>query len=220
MGLYISGVKRIIIADDHAVVRTGLQLILEETANLSITGECSSGEELLYKLSKDHDCYDMVILDIHMPGRDSIEVLKEIRSSYRDLPVVIFTMNNDDSFMIKMFQNGASAFISKDLPPEIILDTLQKVFEKKRYLTNEQASKIAEITIEGNDGLPRPEKLSPREYQLLREIASGASYDEIAHRLNLSKNTISNHRMRILRKLNLKNNSDLTRFAYKMGILQ
>lgn len=212
--------KNIIIADDHAVVRTGLQLILEETDKLAITEECSTGDELLYKLSKNSSLYDMVILDIHMPGKDSIEVLKLIRSTYRNLPVVIFTMNNEDSFMIKMFQNGASAFISKDLPPEIILDILLKVSEKKRYLTHEQAKKIADLTLDGEDRNPGPDQLSPREYQLLREIASGASYDEIAGRLNLSKNTISNHRMRILRKLNLKNNSDLTRFAYKMGILQ
>ncbi len=212
--------KNIIIADDHAVVRTGLQLILEDTDQLSITEECSSGDELLYRLSQSHSSFDMVILDIHMPGKDSMEVLKIIRSTYKELPVVIFTMNNEDSFMIKMFQNGASAFISKDLPPEIILDILLKVSEKKRYLTNDQAKKIADLTIDGEETVPGPEKLSPREYQLLREIASGASYDEIARRLNLSKNTISNHRMRILRKLNLKNNSDLTRFAYKMGILQ
>ncbi len=210
--------KKIIIADDHAVVRTGMQLILEETPELTIAAECATGDELIGLLEKDH--YDIVLLDIHMPGKDSVEVLKEIRKKYPRLPVVIFTMNNEDSFMIKMFQNGAAAFISKDLPPENIVSSIKKVLNQKRYLTDEQAKKIASLAIDMEDHIPGVEDLSPREYQVLREIALGVRYDEIAQKLRLSKNTIANHRMNILKKLHLKNNSDLTRFAYKTGIIQ
>jgi DNA-binding NarL/FixJ family response regulator len=210
--------KKIIIADDHAVVRTGMQLILEETQDLSIADECRDGDELLEKLRQ--GAYDIVLLDIHMPGKDSVEVLKEIRREYPELPVVIFTMNNEDSFMIKIFQNGASAFISKDLPPGSIIEIIRKVLKQKRYLTEKQSEIIARLTIDMENSRPGTKDLSPREYQVLKEIALGKDYNEIAHNLGLSKNTIGNHRMKILKKLNLKNNSDLTRFAYKNGIIE
>lgn len=214
----LASMKRIIIADDHAVVRTGMQLILEETPDLTIAAECSAGEELLEKLKK--ETYDIVLLDIHMPGKDSIEVLKELRKRYPELPVIIFTMNNDDSFMIKIFQKGAAAIINKELPPEDIISIIREVIKKKRFLTDLQSEKIAKLTIDMKDSSSGIETLSPREYQVLREIALGSSYDEISNNLGLSKNTIGNHRMKILKKLQLKNNSDLTRFAYKTGIIK
>lgn len=210
--------KRIIIADDHAVVRTGMQLILSATSEFSIAAECSTGDELMRELKK--NSYDLVLLDIHMPGTDSIEILKEIKKDHPGLPVIIFTMNNDDNYMIKTFQNGASAFISKDLPPETIVSIIKKTERKKRYLTDIQATKIAELTIDPSENQTSLSSLTTREYQVFQEIAQGNSYSDIAKKLSLSKNTIGNHRMSILKKLKLKNNTDLVRFAYKTGLLR
>lgn len=210
--------RRLIIADDHAVVRTGMQLILEETDDLTIASECSTGEDLIDLLGESE--FDLVLLDIHMPGKDSVQVLKEIRKERPSLPVVIFTMNNEEGFMTRMFQNGAAAFISKDLPPENIIEILRKVLDQKRYLTDEQAKIIASLAIDPQQNSDGTRSLTPREYQVLREIAMGSSNAEIAAKFGLSKNTVGNHRMNILRKLNLKNNSDLTRYAYRSGIIE
>ena len=139
-------IKRIIIADDHAVVRTGLQLILEETTDMSICGEASNGFELIEKLKS--DTYDLVILDISMPGKDTMDLMKEILSAWPLLPIVVFSMNPDEIYAVRMIRNGASAYINKETNPEQIIEILRIVLSGKKYFTQKQSAMLAELVIE------------------------------------------------------------------------
>jgi two-component system, NarL family, invasion response regulator UvrY len=212
-------VKQIIIADDHAVVRTGLQLILDETSDLSITDEARNGQELLDKLAS--NVYDLVILDISMPGKDAMDVLKEIKTNYSRLPVVIFTMNPDEIFAIRMIRNGADAYINKETKPPQIIEVLRTVANGKKYFSPAQAEMLAEIVTSPEKANPLlHEQLTDREFQIFFMMALGLKKTEIAEKLIISKNTISNHRNNILRKMKMSMNSELTRYAIQHGIIQ
>jgi len=212
-------VKRIIIADDHAVVRTGLQLILDETPDLSIVEEARNGQELLDELELNK--YDLVLLDISMPGKDAMDVLSEIKSKYKELPVVIFSMNPDDIYAIRMLSNGASAYINKETKTNKIIEVLRTVVAGKKYFFPQQIEMMAEMI-----GNPEKKKtfqhqaLTDREFQIFTMLASGIRKSEIAEKLSISKNTVSNHRNNILRKMNMSMNSELTRYAVQNGIIQ
>ena len=211
--------KRIIIADDHAVVRTGLQLILDETSDLSITDEANNGQELLDKLGVNE--YDLVILDISMPGKDTLDVLKEIKDKWPALPVVIFSMNPDDIHAIRMIRNGASAYINKETNPEKIIEVLRIVVNGKKFFFPHQAEILAEtITSPGKSNPTIHDLLTDREFQIFFMLASGLKKSQIAEKLAISKHTISNHRNHILKKMNLSMNSDLTRYAIQQGIIK
>ena len=211
--------KQIIIADDHAVVRTGLQMILDETSDLAITGEVSDGNELLEKLPQGN--FDLVILDMSMPGRDALDILKEIKSNWPTLPVVIFTMNPDEVYALRMIKAGASAYINKETRPDRIIEILRTVAGGKKYFTPLQSELLAEAVVQ-----PEPanlfihETLTDREFQIMFVLASGLKKSEIADKLQLSKNTVGNHRNNILKKMNLSTNSELTRYAIQHGIIK
>ena len=212
--------KRIIIADDHAVVRTGLQLILDETTDMSICDEAVNGDELIEKLRRNR--YDLVLLDISMPGRDAMDVLKEIKTTWERTPVVIFSMNPDEIYAVRMIRNGASAYINKETDPKRIIEILRIVLSGKKYFTQQQGSMLAEWIIEPEKSVDSllHETLSDREFQIFFMMASGMKKSEIAEKLTISKHTIGNHRTNIMRKMNLASNSDLTRYAIRNGIIK
>ncbi len=212
--------KRIIIADDHAVVRTGLQLILDETNDMSICDEAANGDELIEKLRRNH--YDLILLDISMPGKDAMDVLKEIKITWERTPVVIFSMNPDEIYAVRMIRNGASAYINKETDPQQIIEILRIVLSGKKYFTPQQGIMLAEWVIEPekNVGSLLHETLSDREFQIFFMLASGMKKSEIAEKLVISKYTIGNHRTNIMRKMNLTTNSDLTRYAIRNGIIK
>ncbi len=213
-------IKRIIIADDHAVVRTGLQLILEETTDMSICGEASNGFELIEKLKS--DTYDLVILDISMPGKDTMDLMKEILSAWPLLPIVVFSMNPDEIYAVRMIRNGASAYINKETNPEQIIEILRIVLSGKKYFTQKQSAMLAELVIEpekNTNSFPH-QTLSDREFQIFSMLASGLKKSEIAEKLSISKHTIGNHRSNIMHKMNLATNSELTRYAIQHGIIK
>lgn len=211
--------KQIIIADDHAVVRTGLQLMLDETLDLCISEEAQNGQELLDKLSR-HE-YDLVILDISMPGKDALDVLKEIKTKWSELPVVIFTMNPDDTHAKRMIRNGASAYINKETKTAQVIEVLRIVANGKKYFFPHQAEMLAEMVSSPRKSNPEiHELLTDREFQIFFMLASGLKNAEISGKLAISKNTISNHRNNILRKMNMSQNSDLTRYAIQQGIIK
>jgi len=212
--------KRIIIADDHAVVRTGLQLILDETTDMSICDEASNGDELIEKLRRNR--YDLVLLDISMPGKDAMDVLKEIKTTWERTPVVIFSMNPDEIYAVRMIRNGASAYINKETDPKRIIEILRIVLSGKKYFTQQQGSMLAEWVIEPEKSVDSllHETLSDREFQIFFMMASGMKKSEIAEKLAISKHTIGNHRSNIMHKMNLTTNSDLTRYAIRNGIIK
>ncbi len=210
--------NRIIIADDHAVVRTGLQLILDETEDMEIVEEARDGDELLEKLKE--SVYDMVILDMAMPGKDALDVLKEIKKNAPELPVVIFSMNPDEPNAVRMIQNGASAYINKQTKSKQLIDILRIVASGKKYIFPHQAEMLVEAVsaIGKQKGVPH-HLLTDRESQVFILLASGVRISEIEEKLSISKSTISNHRNNIMKKMSMSLNSELTRYAIKHGII-
>jgi two-component system invasion response regulator UvrY len=212
--------KKIIIADDHAVVRTGLQMILDATPDLCITGEARNGEELLEQLTR--ETYDLVILDISMPGKDTMDVLIEIKTRWPELPVVIFSMNPDEIYAIRMLTNGASAYINKETKPRQIIEILRTVFGGKKYYAPLHTEIMATMVMEGPrtaQRLPHT-TLTDREFQVFSLLASGIRKSDIATKLEISKNTLSNHRNNIMKKMSFTSNSELTRYAVQHGIIK
>lgn len=209
---------RIILADDHAVVRTGLQLIFDATEDLLLEDQCKNGDELIEKLR--HNEYDVVIVDISMPGTEIFDLLTDIKQINKDLPIIVFTMNPESSYAVRMFKNGASAFVNKEEQPEVLIKAIRMVAQGRKFYTTEQAEMLANYVSEGNDHQEKPhESLTDREFQVMCLIASGMSKTEMAESLSVSKNTISNHRNNILKKLNVSNNAELTRYVLKYGII-
>jgi DNA-binding NarL/FixJ family response regulator len=209
---------RVIIADDHAIVCTGIELILNHTLDFRLVEQVRNGDELLKKISVFD--YDALIMDVLMPGRDSLDVLKAIKEIKPNIPVMVFSMNNDENLVVRMLMNGAGAFVSKESPSEDILKTLGQLVRGMKVVTERQREILEEYkeTSEIN-GEEHKTILTDREYQVLHFIARGTKSAEIATSLSLSKNTISNHRNNLLKKLKLRNNSDLTRYAMQQGII-
>lgn len=210
---------RIIIADDHAVVRTGMQLILDETSDLSICCEVSNGTELMHQLLKAP--YDLLILDASMPGRDGLDLLKEVKTLYPQMPVVIFTMNGDDHYAIRMIKAGAAAYIQKETQPSEIIHVLRTVIGGKRYFFPHQAELLAEMVSDPHrfNKLPH-ELLTDREFQIMFMLASGLKTNEIADKTALSRHTVANHRTHILKKMGMEGNAEITRYAIQQGIIK
>ncbi len=207
---------KIIIADDHSIVRKGLKLILEEEFSLSEFDEAVNGDELVQKISEND--YDLVILDIVMPGKDAIDTLKMVKSIKPDLPVLVFSMNPEKNFAIRMIRAGASGYLNKDCPQEQLIDAITKTYSGRDYISPTLSEQLASKLREGAKKSPQ-ELLSDREFQVLRLIAAGQTLDEISSNLYLSKNTISNYRNNIMKKLGLRNNSEITIYAIKNQLI-
>ncbi|ASB48601.1 response regulator [Alkalitalea saponilacus] len=210
--------RRIIIADDHAVVRTGLQLILNETDDLSLCAEATNGEELIKLIINDK--FDLLILDASMPGKDGLDLLIDVKKINPELPVIIFTMNNDSHYAVRMIRAGASAYINKETDTDLILNAIRKVLQGKHYFLPEQSDLLEDILNLPQSLYQLPhEQLSDREFQIMFLLSSGLKNGEIAAKLKISKNTVANHRTSILKKMNLENNAELTRYAIQHGII-
>lgn len=203
---------RIIIADDHAVVRTGLKQIIESDPNLRVTGEASNGFELIEKIQEGN--YDVVLLDISMPGKDGLETLKDVKRIKPRLPVLIFTVYPEDQYAVRLLKAGAAGYLNKECEPEELIEAIHRVAMGRKYVSENLAEILAQ-KIEETSSVPLHESLSDREFQVLCMIASGRTIKQIAEELQLSSNTISTYRIRILEKMKMKNNAELTHYAIK-----
>lgn len=202
------------IADDHAVVRAGVGLILDQTGDIQLKFAASSSRELLQWLA-DHTA-DVIILDISMPGKDGLDTLKDLMLQHPGIPVIIFTMNAERHFRTRMMRNGAYAFINKEESSEVLLKTIRDAaagIPRKIDWYEDQE------TEEESGSLPHDE-LSDREFQVLRLLAQGLKTQEIANMLSLSKNTVQNHRNHILTKMNFDTSTELIRYALKYGLIE
>jgi two-component system invasion response regulator UvrY len=199
-----------LIADDHAVVRQGLRQILQETSDMQVTGEAASGPEALDRARG--DLYDVVVLDITMPGRSGFEVLKELRVERPELPVLVLSMHAEEQFAVRLLKAGASGYLNKESAPDELVKAIRKVVAGGRYVSPTLAEKLAFEIDAGSDKLAH-ETLSDREFQVMRMMASGKTVKEIAAELSLSVKTISTYRARILAKMNLHTNAELIHYA-------
>jgi DNA-binding NarL/FixJ family response regulator len=207
---------KILIADDHPVVRRGLKQILAEERDLKAAGEAANAIELLEKVRREH--WDVVLLDITMPGRGGLEVLKELRRDFPKLPVLVLSVHPEDQFGLRVLKSGAAGYLTKDSAPEELVKAVRKVCGGGKYVSPSLAEKLA-LHLEADSDKPPHEILSDREFQVMRLIAAGKSVSEIAKELSLSVKTISTYRTRILEKMNLKTNAELTRYAIERRLV-
>lgn len=208
---------KILIVDDHAVVRQGIKQIITDMDGPVEVGEAGNGSDAV-RMLRDGE-WDMVLLDINLPGKNGIEVLKQIKSEWKKLPVLMLSMYSEDQYAMRAIRSGASGYMTKETAPDDLLNAINKVMRGGRYISAEVAEKLVFDQDEGGDELPHHE-LSDREYEVLRMIASGNSVSEIAEQLNLSVKTISTYRSRILEKMKMKHNAELTHYAIKHQLVE
>lgn len=203
---------KVLIADDHPVVRKGLKEIIEETFDMRVTAEASNGYEVLEKTSKGE--FDVVILDISMPGRGGLDVLKEIKKRNPEISVLVLSVHPEEQYAVRALKAGASGYLTKDSAQDELIKALRKILTGRKYISISLAEKLAS-DLETNKEKPVHETLSDREYEVLCEIASGKTLKEIAEELYLSIKTVSTYRSRLMEKMRMKTNADLIRYALK-----
>jgi len=207
---------KILIADDHTVVRKGLrQILLEEFLSAEIE-ETADAEELMKKVMKKE--WDIVVSDISMPGRSGLEVLQQIKQHYPRLPVLILSIHPEDQYAVRVLKAGASGYLNKDSAPDELVKAVRQVLLGKKYITPSIAERLASLLDQDPDKQPH-DSLSDREFEVLKLLAAGSPVSEIAEKLSLSVTTVSTYRARILAKMNLRNNADLTLYAIKNQLL-
>jgi two-component system invasion response regulator UvrY len=207
---------KVLIADDHTLVRKGLKQILLETKDFEDVDEANDGKETINKISKKN--YDLVLLDISLPGRSGIDVLKQLKCLKPDLPVLILSMHPEEQYAVRSLRAGAAGYLTKESAPDELIDAIRKVAGGRMYITASLAEKLAE-EIGPASGKLLHERLSDREYQVMCMIASGKTVKEIAEILNLSVKTISTFRSRLLKKMYMDNNAQLTHYAVKHNLV-
>ena len=205
---------KILIADDHAIVREGLKQILAEEPDMKVTGEAGNASELFELLKK--DVWNAVVLDINMPGKSGLEALKDLRKEYSDLPVLILSMYGEEQYGVRAIKAGASGYLKKASAPNEFVSAIRTIIKGKKYISPSLAENLAENISPGNH---HSSKLSDREYEILRKITLSTSAEDIANELCISVHTVYSYRNRILEKLNLKTNVELTQYAMQNKLI-
>jgi two-component system, NarL family, invasion response regulator UvrY len=207
---------RILIADDHTVVRKGLKQILLDEFPGAVIEEVADGGELIKKVMVGK--WDVVVSDLSMPGRSGLDALQQIKLSIPDLPVLILSIHPEEQYALRALKSGAAGYLSKDTAPDELVKAVQKVLLGKKYISQAIAEKLANTFSSDASTLPH-EALSDREFDVMKFLANGKSVSEIADILSLSVTTVSTYRARIMTKMNLKSNSDLTKYAMENNLL-
>lgn len=207
---------RILIADDHPIVRQGFKQVLSDTADLLVADEAGSGQEVLALVAKKE--YDAILLDISMPGKSGLEVLKELKALNPKIPVLILSIYPEEQYAVRAFRDGASGYLTKASTPKELISAIRKVSQGGRYVTEALAEKLTYFLHGDADKVPH-EKLSDREYQVMLLIASGKTVTQIADELCLSVKTISTYRRHILEKMQFTTNAEITMYAIQNKLL-
>ena len=208
---------RVLIADDHAIVRQGLRQILSDTPDLTVSGEAENGVQAVQMVRAGE--WDVVLMDVSMPDRNGIDALKLIKKEYPRLPVLMLSMYPEEQYAIRALKAGAAGYLTKQSAPELLVTAIRQVASGKKYVSPSLAEELANAIGDDSERPPH-EKLSDREYQTLCMIASGKTPAEIAEALNLSVKTVSVYRARLLEKMNLRNNAELTHYGLKHGLAE
>lgn len=207
---------KILIADDHPVVRRGLREMLAEVGDIFIGGEAGSAPEVIELVRNER--WDVVVLDISLPGGNGIELIDVIRRERPDARVLILTVFSEEQYAVRAIRAGAAGFLTKESAAEKLIEAIVKIANGGRYVTPELAETLASVLAGETSGQPH-ERLSDREFEILRMIASGRTVSQVAQDLALSVKTVSTHRTRILRKMNMKTNAELTHYAVRRGLV-
>lgn len=207
---------KILIADDHSIVRQGLRNIVAIDNQMTVVGEARNGAELLNLVRE--QAVDVVVLDISMPGRNGLETLKELKRGNPSLPVIILSIHPEDQYAVRAFKAGAAGYMTKESAPEELVKAIRKAFEGGKYISAAVAELLAEYVETNTHGEPH-KSLSDREFEVFSMLASGKTVGQIADDLSLSVKTISTYRTRILEKMGATTNAELTRYALDFKLL-
>ena len=208
---------KVLIADDHAIVRDGLKQIFKETSDIIVAGEAANGTEVIDKIK--FEKFDLVVLDISMPGRGGLDVLKYIKLHNPTLPVLVLSMYSEDQYAVRVLKAGASGYLTKESASEQLISAVRRIYDGHKYVSLDLAEKLAD-SLDTNYRKSGHEALSDREFQVLRLIGSGMTVGEIAEELSLSVKTISTNRARILEKMGMKNNAELICYAIRHNLVK
>lgn len=208
---------KVLIADDHPVVREGLKQILSKATDMVVGGEALNGQEVLDKVRSEK--WDVIILDLNMPGKDGFEVLKEIRREKSKLPILILSIQSEEQIGVRVLRAGASGFLSKESAPKELLNAIRKIHTGGKFVSASLAERLA-MEVEAKTDEEPHKLLSNREYQVLCLIASGKTINEIADQLSISDKTVRTYRERLLEKMKLKNDVELTHYAIQHKLIE
>lgn len=207
---------KILIADDHAIVRQGLKKIVDIDHDMTVVAEAQNGAEVLNLVRRETP--DVVILDLSMPGRNGLEVLKELKHHFSSVPVIILSIHPADQYAVRAFKAGASGYMTKESAPEELVKAIRKAYQGGKHISPLVAELLANY-VETNSIEEQHKSLSDREYEVFHMLASGKTVGQIAVELNLSVKTISTYRTRILEKMGMSTNAELTRHALDFNLL-
>jgi two-component system, NarL family, invasion response regulator UvrY len=207
---------RVLVADDHAVVRRGLRQILAETGDIEVAAEAATAPDVLRLVREQR--FNAVILDVSLPGGNGIDLIGEIKKEANAPPVLILTIYPEDQYAIRAIRAGAAGFLNKESAPEKLVEAVRKVAGRGRWVSAELAETLASVLAGESKGSPH-ERLSDREFEVMKMLASGQTVSEVARQLALSVKTVSTHRTRILGKMQMKTNAELTHYAVKHGLV-
>jgi DNA-binding NarL/FixJ family response regulator len=206
---------RVLIADDHSIFRIGIKRTLESAPDMVVAGEAATGEETLVKARQSNP--NVVLLDVSMPGRGGVETAQELKRVNPRVRVLMLTMHPEDQYAVLCLKLGADGYITKDVPPEVLIEAVRKVASGRKYVSSNLAERLA-TDLSGSGDRPAHELLSSREFEVMRKIAAGRTTGEIAAELHLSVKTVSTYRSRVLQKMNLKTNADIMHYAFRAGL--
>lgn len=209
---------KILLADDHSIVREGLKRIIEESGDMEVVAEAPDGETAFEKAMEKE--IDVAVIDISMPGMDGLELVTRLKTESPELPVLILTMHDEEQYVVRAIEAGAMGYVTKQSAPERLVDAIKKIYSGNRYLSEKASEALALRVIRGSNSKTPIESLSMRELQVLRLLAIGHTNHEIAETYNLGIKTIDTYRLRILKKLNLRNNAEISRFAIQNKLVE
>ncbi len=207
---------KILLADDHAIVRRGVRQLLAESWPAAVFGEATTAQQALEQVWK--ETWSIVLLDITMPGRSGLDIIRELKDAQPKMPVLVLSMHAEEQFALRMLKSGASGYVTKDTLLEDLTRAVEKVLAGGRYLSGTLAELLAGV-LAGADQVPH-ERLSDREFQVMLLLARGMALKEIGAQLALSVNTISTYRLRMLEKMNMRSNADLVQYSILHGLIE
>ena len=208
---------RIVIADDHAIVREGLKRIVSSIADMEVAGEAGNGTEVMQRVRE--LAFDVLVLDLSMPGRSGMELIKLVRGEKPQLRILVLSMHQELQYAVRAIKNGASGYLTKESAPGQLEQAIRKVASGGAFISAEVAEQLALGAMPGSEAVPH-ESLSNREFEVLQLLVAGVSMTDIATQLNLSVKTVSTHKTNLMQKMGLQNQSELIRYAIKHGLVE
>ena len=209
---------RVLIVDDHAILRAGLKHLLQECGDIVVAGEAGNGLEALARIRAEK--WDAMVLDMSMPGRSGVELIKQIKSEQPKLPILVLSMHKEDVYAVRALRAGASGYLCKDNAESQLEPAIRKVASGGLFIGPEVMEKLAVGVLQvSRDDAPAHTRLSDREYEVFRQLAAGGGVTDIAHLLNVSVKTVSTHKFRIMQKMNFANSAELIHYAIRHGLV-